>query len=148
MVFWEWVWGETFLLCTPTMNVPIKPLFLCLINGRKVEHVESIVFDAKGQAKPSRVVKTNMMCPFCVGRHVGVHPNMFVVSIRMDVGKSLVTLGLLSLWLATKNKFRSPSFQCVIVALPFTWKNILRQKKNYGNSNISPCKNISSNKIL
>jgi hypothetical protein len=31
---------------------------------------------------------------------------------------------------------------CHIVALPFTLKNILRQKKNYGNSNISPCKNI------
>jgi hypothetical protein len=29
------------------------------------------------------------------------------------------------------------------VALPFTLKSILRQKKkNYGNSNISPCKNI------
>jgi hypothetical protein len=34
---------------------------------------------------------------------------------------------------------------CHIVALPFTLKSILRQKKkkkNYGNSNISPCKNI------
>jgi hypothetical protein len=29
-----------------------------------------------------------------------------------------------------------------IVRLPFTLKSILRQKKNYGNSNISPCKNI------
>jgi len=28
------------------------------------------------------------------------------------------------------------------VALPFTIKIILRQKKNYENSNISPCKNI------
>jgi len=28
------------------------------------------------------------------------------------------------------------------VALPFTLKSILRQKKNYGNSNISPHKNI------
>jgi len=28
------------------------------------------------------------------------------------------------------------------LALPFTLKNILRQKKNYENSNISPCKNI------
>jgi hypothetical protein len=28
------------------------------------------------------------------------------------------------------------------VALPFTFKSILGQKKNYGNSNISPCKNI------
>jgi hypothetical protein len=39
-------------------------------------------------------------------------------------------------------KFRSPSLRCVIMTLPFTWKNILRQKKNYGNSNISPCNNI------
>jgi hypothetical protein len=28
------------------------------------------------------------------------------------------------------------------MALPFTLKGILRPKKNYGNSNISPCKNI------
>jgi hypothetical protein len=28
------------------------------------------------------------------------------------------------------------------MALPFALKSILRQKKNYGNSNISPCKNI------
>jgi hypothetical protein len=28
------------------------------------------------------------------------------------------------------------------VALPFALKNILRQKKKYGNSNIPPCKNI------
>jgi hypothetical protein len=29
---------------------------------------------------------------------------------------------------------------CHIVALPFTLKNILQQKNNYGNSDISPCK--------
>jgi hypothetical protein len=34
------------------------------------------------------------------------------------------------------------------VALPFTLKSILRQKKNYGNSNISPCKNIIFAKTL
>jgi hypothetical protein len=28
------------------------------------------------------------------------------------------------------------------VALPFTLKCILRAKKNYGSSNISPCKNV------
>jgi hypothetical protein len=28
------------------------------------------------------------------------------------------------------------------MALPFTLKSILRQKKNYRNLNISPCKNI------
>jgi hypothetical protein len=31
---------------------------------------------------------------------------------------------------------------CHTLALPFTLKRILRQKKNYGNSNISSCKNI------
>jgi hypothetical protein len=34
------------------------------------------------------------------------------------------------------------------VFLPFTTKGILRQKKNYGNSNISPCKTIIFKKIL
>jgi hypothetical protein len=34
------------------------------------------------------------------------------------------------------------------VVLPFTLKIILRQKKNYGNSNISPCKNIIFKNIL
>jgi hypothetical protein len=32
--------------------------------------------------------------------------------------------------------------------LAVTLKYILRQKKNYGNSNISPCKNIIFKKIL
>jgi hypothetical protein len=31
---------------------------------------------------------------------------------------------------------------CVTLALPSTLRSILRQKKNYENSNISPCKNI------
>jgi hypothetical protein len=31
---------------------------------------------------------------------------------------------------------------CHTVASPFTLKSILRQRKTYGNSNISPCKNI------
>jgi hypothetical protein len=35
---------------------------------------------------------------------------------------------------------------CHTVALPFTLKSILRQNKNYGNSNISSCKNISFKK--
>ncbi len=32
---------------------------------------------------------------------------------------------------------------CHTVGLPFTLKSIWRQKKNYGNSNISPCKNYN-----
>jgi hypothetical protein len=35
---------------------------------------------------------------------------------------------------------------CHIVALPFTLKSILREKKNYGNSNISSYKNTISKK--
>jgi len=38
--------------------------------------------------------------------------------------------------------FENPTFYYVIMALPFKWKNILKQKKNYGNSNILQCKNI------
>jgi hypothetical protein len=37
---------------------------------------------------------------------------------------------------------------CHTVALPFTLKSISRQKKNYENSNISPCKNIIFKRIL
>jgi len=39
------------------------------------------------------------------------------------------------------NKKKPEQGVCHTVALPFTLKSILRQKKNYGNSNISPCKN-------
>jgi hypothetical protein len=35
-----------------------------------------------------------------------------------------------------------------LMPLQFTLKSILMQKKNYGNSNISPCKNIIFKKIL
>jgi hypothetical protein len=37
---------------------------------------------------------------------------------------------------------------CHPVALPYTLKSILRQKKNYGNLNISPCKIIIFKKII
>jgi len=36
----------------------------------------------------------------------------------------------------------------IVAALPFTLKSILRQRKNYGTSNISPCKNIIFNKKI
>ncbi len=37
---------------------------------------------------------------------------------------------------------------CHTVALPFTLRSILMQRKNYGNSNISPGKNIILEQIL
>ncbi len=61
----------------------------------------------------------------------------------------IAVLSCSELW---ANLFHFPSFLVAVlscnkgvrhtVALPFTLKSILRQKKNYGNSNISPCKNI------
>jgi hypothetical protein len=45
-------------------------------------------------------------------------------------------------------KYKGKKAVCHIVALPFTLKSILMQKKNYGNSDISPCKNIIFKKIL
>jgi hypothetical protein len=43
----------------------------------------------------------------------------------------------------TLNKEPNKQGMCVTMwPCPFTLKSILRQKKNYGNSNVSPCKNI------
>jgi hypothetical protein len=58
-----------------------------------------------------------------------------------ELASSFVALGAaLALLFACNNKQGSV---CHTVALPFTLKSILRQKKkNYGNSNISPLKNI------
>jgi len=44
------------------------------------------------------------------------------------------------------DSFKQKQGVCHTMALPFTLKSILRQKKNYGNSNISPCKNITFKK--
>ncbi len=41
-------------------------------------------------------------------------------------------------------KYRIKQGVCHTVALPFTLKRILMQKKNYENSIISPCKNIAN----
>ncbi len=51
--------------------------------------------------------------------------------------------GMVKAWSQTKTRGVSHT-----MALPFTLKSILRQKKNYGNSNISPCQNIIFKKIV
>jgi hypothetical protein len=49
----------------------------------------------------------------------------------------------------TNSRTQEKQGVCHTSALPFTLKSILRQKKNYGNSNISACKNIPNlQKIL
>jgi hypothetical protein len=47
-----------------------------------------------------------------------------------------------------KKKTKGCKVVCHTVTLPFTFESILRQKKIYGNSNISPCNNIIFKKIL
>jgi hypothetical protein len=54
-------------------------------------------------------------------------------------GGALIPVKTLSLRL---HRTRNKQGVCYTVALPFTLKRILREKKNYGNSNISPCKNM------
>jgi hypothetical protein len=46
------------------------------------------------------------------------------------------------------NAWSSLEGVCHNVALPFTLKGIFRQKENYENSNISPCKKYELQKIL
>jgi hypothetical protein len=48
----------------------------------------------------------------------------------------------------TKKQTKTKQGVCHIVSLPFTLKNILRQKKNYENSNISPCKKYNLQKKI
>jgi hypothetical protein len=49
----------------------------------------------------------------------------------------------------TETETRKKQRVCHTLALPFTLKrSILRQKKNYGNSNISPCQNIIFKNVL
>ncbi len=53
------------------------------------------------------------------------------------------------LFLLKKNPYKSSEQGvCHNVALSFRFKSIVRQKKDYKNSNISPCKNIISSKNL
>jgi hypothetical protein len=54
----------------------------------------------------TKVVKTDMTHPFCVGHHIGV---CLDVSIKTKLEKSLVILGLPSLQLVIENQFHSPT---------------------------------------
>jgi hypothetical protein len=53
----------------------------------------------------TRVVKINMMCPFCVESHISIRPDMSVTFVKRDARKSLVILELPPLQLAIKNGF-------------------------------------------
>jgi hypothetical protein len=76
--------------------------------------------------------------PICVG----IYP-LLLLLIKWDVSQVLFIYIFFDdgpFWLAHYEKKKQGV--CHIIALPFTKKSIWRQKKNYGNSNISPFKNI------
>jgi len=58
----------------------------------------------------------NMMWPFCVKRHVDVHLDTSITSIKMDIGNFSLTIRKPPLQVATKNKF---------------WSLIMWQPKNF-----------------
>jgi hypothetical protein len=60
---------------------------------------------------------------------------------------NLSAIGPMKVFMTKKKKDKKKGV-CHTVALPFTLKSILRQKKNYGNSNISLCKKYDLQKIL
>jgi len=56
-------------------------------------------------------------------------------------------MGHIAFYVQRKSSYKQQGV-CRTVKLPFTLKSILRQKKNYGHSNISPCKNRIFKKIF
>ncbi len=76
------------------------------------------------------------------GSNVVVTYNIHFIYLFMSCPLFLATLALPSTKMTVQHGV------CHTVALPFTLKNILRQKKNYENSNISLCKNYNLQKIL
>jgi hypothetical protein len=49
-----------------------------------------------------KVVKTNVMWPFCIEHHINDCPNTFVTSVRTKPQKKFFTLGLPPLCIMTK----------------------------------------------
>jgi hypothetical protein len=62
--------------------------------------------------------------------------------IVQAIGSNDMTYGRRQVLWPTETNSQTKQGVCHTVALPFTLKFILRQKKNYENSNILPCKNI------
>ncbi len=46
-----------------------------------------------------------MMWPFCVGRHINVHPHMLITFIKIDARNFFITPGFFTLHMAIENAF-------------------------------------------
>ncbi len=65
-----------------------------------------------------------------------------LIKCQLGVNKGCVHVLLIKCQLGVTENNLNEFWDFYIVALPFTLKSILKQKKNYSTSNISPCKNI------
>jgi hypothetical protein len=72
------------------------PSIIIIFNEEKCEY-QVVLFgftQCQKSLATNRVVKIDVMHPFCVRHHIDVHLDTFVAFIRMDARKSWVILGL------------------------------------------------------
>ncbi len=86
-----------------TLNPLVEGKSTSTFQMERAKNFIPLINNTKG---PTKVVKTNMTCQFCIEHHIDIRPNMSIASIKTDARKSLVTLGLTPLQLATKNRFQ------------------------------------------
>jgi hypothetical protein len=86
-----------------TLNPLVEGKYISTFQMEGAQNFIPLINNTKG---PTKVVKTNMTCQFCIGHHINIHPNASITSIKTDARKSFVTLGLPPLQLVTKNRFQ------------------------------------------
>jgi hypothetical protein len=69
-----------------------------------------------------KVVKTEMMQPFCIRHHINVHPNVSITFVTINAPKKFITLRLPPLRMMTKNRFGhhrigDQIFHCLVTEL-------------------------------
>jgi hypothetical protein len=89
----------------------------------------------------SQGCQTDVTCPFCIGHHVGIYPDMSVASIKTDAWKSLLPPWASPVMIGDW-KFLTKIFLVCHYGLVIYIREYLKEKNIYGNFNISPYKNI------
>jgi hypothetical protein len=69
-----------------------------------------------------KVVKTQMMQPFCIGHHINVRPNMSITFVMTNAQKKFITFELPPLCMMTKTRFGhhrigDQIFNCLVTKL-------------------------------
>ncbi len=74
-----------------------------------------------------RLLEIDRMCPFCIGHHVGIHPNTSISSIKMDIRKFSFSLGY-----PLDTQGLKMDLVTVVTVTKFFWSPSLGQLKNFG----------------